>query len=898
VRSICPDSPLQPGDRLGHYEILSAIGKGGMGEVWKARDTTLQREVAIKSLPEGFALESDRLARLEREATLLAGLNHPNIASIHGLEEHQGTRFLVLELVEGHTLADRLLRGPIPIEQSLKLALQIAEALEAAHEKGVIHRDLKPANIKVTPEGRVKVLDFGLAKALAPASGEGPTQTGLTEAGLIMGTPAYMSPEQARGEAAGRQTDIWSFGVMLYELLTSTSPFGRPTTAETLARLLGTQPDYSVFPSDVPAGARHLVRRCLEKDQKRRLQHMGDVRIEVEDALATLGIAAGQVSEGPERRRRSWLWAAGGIAIAALAALTGWFFAQRSVSAVPAGAVRLSIPFLERPMSQPFGAGHLAISGDGSRVAYASNNRLWIRRMDQKDPIAINVSGTNPFFSPDGAWLGLFRESGLIKVPVDGGSPTLIAMTSDRPGGATWRADGTIVFATTEGLFQVSADGGESRLLVSPDRARKERLYAWPQFMPDGQSILFTLLQEDSRDGGQIALLDLKTLERKILLTGGSSARYVPTGHLLYASGPVLKAIGFDLDKGQVHGEPVSLPEIEIATAADNGASNFAISTTGTLIFTPAAMANTVAPDLRLDLRTLVWIDRQGKEEPLAIEPGRYAYPRISPDGTRVALDIGGGGNRDIWILDLQRLSLTQLTNGPTEDMVPVWSVDGRRIFFASDRTGNHDVYSQAADGATGARVEYAAPGFQAPLSFTPDGTQLIVNELFTDAGILTLARPDRLESLLHSEADERLPYVSPDGNGIVYESDESGQQFEIFLRPFPDVSGGRAKISINGGRYPLWGPKGSGELYYVNLDGDMMAASVTLSPSLKLGKVTKLFNWQKPPNGRSAMVYDVSKVDGRFLVTKPVAQTPDGPTYVSVVLNWTEELRQRVPRR
>ena len=382
-----------------------------MGEVWKARDTTLRREVAIKTLPEEFAQDADRLARLEREATLLASLNHPNIAAIHGLEEDHGTRFLVLELVEGRTLADRLGRGPIPVEECLKLALHIAEALEAAHEKGVIHRDLKPANIKVTPEGRVKVLDFGLAKALAPASDDVPMLTGSpTEVGVIMGTPAYMSPEQARGEAAGRQTDIWSFGVVLYELLTGASPFGRPTTADTLASVLGTPPDYSVLPSDTPANARHLVRRCLEKDQKRRLQHMGDVRIEVEEALAALtaeaapGPADAVAANGRLRR------AAGAIALAVLAGVAGWLLAHRSASTTPAAVVRLSIPSLEPPFPLPFGARHLAISADGSRVAYASANRLWIRRMGQKEAVAIEVTASNPFFSPNGEWVGFFGQ--------------------------------------------------------------------------------------------------------------------------------------------------------------------------------------------------------------------------------------------------------------------------------------------------------------------------------------------------------------------------------------------------------------------------------------------------------------------------------------------------------
>lgn len=885
---------MKPGARLGHYEILSAIGKGGMGEVWKARDTTLHREVAIKTLPEGFAQDADRLAMFEREATLLASLNHPNIAAIHGVEEHQGTRFLVLELVEGSTLADRLGRGAIPVEQSLKLALQIAEALEAAHEKGVVHRDLKPANIKVTPEGRVKVLDFGLAKALAPASDDAPTLTAIpTQAGAIMGTPAYMSPEQARGEAAGRQVDIWSFGVVLYELLTGASPFGRPTTAETLASVLGTQPDYSVLPSDTPANARHLVRRCLEKDQKRRLQHMGDVRIEVEEALSALTTEAAPGAAGvvaaTGRLRRS----AGAIALAVLAGAAGWFLLHRSAATTPAAVVRLSIPSLEPPFPSPFGVRHLAISADGSRVAYASANRLWIRRMGQNEAVAIQIGASNPFFSPNGEWVGFFvtgRETGLEKVPVLGGTPVSLVATSERPGGGTWRADGTIVFATSEGLYQVSENGGEPRLLVKPDLRRKERAYAWPQFMPDGRSVLFTIVPEDSIEGAQIAVLDSKTLETRIVLKGGSAARYASTGHLVYASGQTLKAIAFDPDTQQTHGDPVSLPDVEIATTPDNGAAEFAVSETGTLLFiTPNAPGQL--------LRTLSWVDRQGKEEPLALEPGRYQYPRISPDGTRVALDIPGA-NRDIWIWNLQRPSLTKLTSGPTEDMLPVWSLDSRRVFFASDWTGNFDVYSQAADGATMDRVEFAGPGFDAPTALTPDGTRLLVREDFKDLSMLNLARHDRLEPLLHNEFNHWLADVSPDGNWIAYESDESGGRMEIFLRPFPNVSGRREKVSIDGGRYPMWGPKGSSELFYVDLNGGMMAASVTLSPSLTLGRVTKLFDWEKPPRGTSGLLYDISPVDGRFLITKPTTEGSDRAVNISVVLNWFEELRERVALR
>jgi len=659
--------------------------------------------------------------------------------------------------------------------------------------------------------------------------------------------------------------------------------------------VLGTQPDYSILPARVPATVRHLVRRCLEKDLKRRLQHMGDVRIEVEEALAALtadaapGPADGVATRGRLRR------AVGAIAVAVLAGLAGWWLAHRSTSRAPAAVVRLSISSLE-PLSLllPHGARHLAISEDGSRVAYASANRLLIRRMGQLEAITIEVEALDPFFSPSGDWVGFFgtvgAETGLKKVPALGGPPVPIVATSDRPSGGTWRADGTIVFATTGGLYQVSENGGEPRLLVKPDPRRKERAYAWPQFMPDGRSVLFTIVPEDSIEGAQVAALDLKTLDVRIVLKGGTAARYASTGHLVYASGQTLKGIAFDPDTQQTRGDPVSLPDIAIATTPDNGAAEFAVSETGTLLF----ITPTEPGELR---RRLWWVDHQGKQEPLALAPDRYANPRVSPDGTRVALDIPGA-KRNIWIWNLQRASLTKLTSGPTEDLLPVWSRDGHRVFFGSDRTGNFDVYSQAADGATMARVEFAGPGSQMPQSFTPDGTRLILVEDIKNLSMLNLARPDRLEPLLHNEFENRNAVVSPDGNWIAYESNESGDRIEVFLRPFPNVSGRREKVSTDGGRFPLWGPKGSVELFYVDLDGGMMAASVKLSPSLSLGRVTKLFDWEKPRRGPARRPYDISPVDGRFLIIKPDTEGSGGAINISVVLNWTEELKRLVPTR
>jgi serine/threonine-protein kinase len=865
-----------------------------MGEVWRARDSKLRREVAIKTLPAELARDPDRLARLEREATSLAAVNHPNIAAIYGLEEHASERFLVLELVEGDTLADRFRSGSMSVEQSLEIALQVAEALEAAHERGVIHRDLKPANIKVTPEGRVKVLDFGLAKALPPIAADTLTQaTFRTELGAVIGTAPYMSPEQTRGEAVRRQTDIWSFGVVLYELLTGDSPFERRTTPETIARVLVAQPDFAALPKTTPANVRHLLRHCLEKDQKRRLQHIGDARIELEDALAAL--AAGPAPQSAEAATRNWQRRAAGIlALAvALGGFSVWSIVERETPSVTTEVVRLSIPSLPTPSVWPFGVRHLAISEDGSRVAYAGEKaQLSIRRLRDRQAITLPTLAGNPFFSPDGEWLGYFGEpEGLWKVPSIGGQSRRIAAITERASGASWGPDSTIVFATTSGLYQIADDGSASpRLLAAPNPERDEKLYAWPQFMPDGKSVLFTIVPEDSVVGAQIVLLDLQTLETRTVLTGGTAARYTSTGHLVYAVGETLAAIPLDGETRTTRGEPTPLPGITIATTQDNGAAEFAISATGTLIHIeprPAA-ANR--------LQRLVWLDREGNEDALALEPGSYRYPRVSPDGTRLALDVGGT-NRDVWIWDLRRSSLTRLTNGPTEDMLPLWTLDGRRVFFSSDRTGNFDIYSQPADGSTEAKVELARPEFDAPNSFSPDGTQLIVFEEFRDLGVLDLAQSN-LRPLLHRESSDRLGEISPDGNWIAYESDESGEQIEIFVRPFPDVSGAREKVSIDGGRYPRWGLPGSGELYYVDLDGAMMAATVDLAPSLRVGSVTKLFDWLMPESGISGRPYDISPIDGRFIMAKPAAQSTGDTVQISVVLNWFNELTERVPLR
>jgi serine/threonine-protein kinase len=874
---------MHAGQRIGHYEILSAIGRGGMGEVWKARDVKLKRDVALKALPAELAQSADRRARLEREATALAALNHSNIAAIYGVEDHSGTHVLVLELVEGGTLAERLLRGPVRVEEALKITLQIAAALEAAHEKGVIHRDLKPANVKITPQGTVKVLDFGLAKKIAqvPADMHAPTAL-QTEIGVVMGTAAYMSPELARGEEVGRQSDIWALGVMLYEMLTGELPFKGATSADTLAGVLERQPNYSILPKHLPDGARRVLRRCLDKDRARRFQHAGDARIEIEDALAAPAPEATRAPSG----RLGYLTAALALAVAVLGGVAIWSFAGRGGSVTRPEPVRLSLSFAGAPQYVPYGARHLAISRDGSRVAYAAMDRLWIRRLSEPESIAVDrILVLNPFFSPDGEWVGFFSLDGVLKVPARGGTPILIAGTTERSAGASWGTDGTIVFAMTDGLYQVAENGGEVRLLARPNLESKEQLYAWPELLPDGRTVLFTRYVENSPP--EVRALDLTTLGSRVVLTGGSAARYAAPERLIYASVQGLHAVPFALDELESRGEAVTLRGLDIAM--NIGATEFAFSDTGTLVFLGPREPNAVA------LQSLMWIDRQGAEEPLPFEPGPYGYPRVSPDGTLVAMDMRSGDNRDVWIWDLRRSSLTKLTSGATEDMMPLWSNDGRRVYFSSNRAGTFDVYSQPADGATDARVEVSAPGFQTPLSLTPDGRELVVYENFHDVSVLDIARSD-LRPLLHSDVEHRLAEISPDGNWIAFESAESGGQFEVFVRPFPDVSARREKVSVNGGRYPRWGLPDSGELYYVDLDGAMMAVSMELAPALRVGTATKLFEIDKPPPGVTGRPYDISPLDGRFITTKVTPRGND--VAVSVVLDWFAEIDASVPRR
>src|SRR5688572_22005330 len=724
--------PLSTGTRLGPYEILSALGAGGMGEVYCARDTKLDRAVAIKILPEAFAADTERIARFQREAKTLASLNHPNIAHIHGLEESSGVRALVMELVEGEDLAQRIARGAIPVAEALSIAKQIADALEAAHEQGIIHRDLKPANIKVRPDGTVKVLDFGLAKAMEPASAlrasagqavsQSPTITtpAMTQAGVILGTAAYMSPEQARGKAVDTRADIWAFGCVLYEMLTGQRAFDGEGVSETIARVIEREPDWARLPATLSPALRTYIRRCLQKDPRQRVQAVGDVRLALEGAFETAGSQTAAPAVVTEWRRVALVGVAAIIASAAIVGTLVWFAARGAepvpsrvsrLQLTPAGAAALSIGWNDRDV---------AITPDGSRLIYIGNQgtQIFVRALDALAPAAVFTgSPRGVFVSPDGLWIGFVDGVGTLKKVAVTGGPAVTVATPDTAGssGETWGADDTIIFATNSvetGLQRVSAAGGSLTVLTRPDRVQGEADHFWPEILPGGRAVLFTITsQTGGLDAAQVAVLDLETGTHRVLVRGGSHAHYVSSGHLVYASAGTLRAVPFDLARLETRGTPVTVVPDVVTTI--KGGMDAVVAGDGTLAYVLGTVEGTP--------RTLVWVDRQGRETPLLAQPRPYLLPALSPDGTRVAV-FANDQEHDLWLWDLRRTTLTRLTSAPGDDSLQVWTPDSRRLIFTSERAGVRNLFWQAADGAGAVERLTESPDTQYPTGVAPDG--------------------------------------------------------------------------------------------------------------------------------------------------------------------------------
>jgi len=885
------------GKRVGHYDVQLLLGAGGMGRVYRARDSRLGRDVALKLLPPEWTGDPDRLARLEREARLLASLNHPNIATIHGIEDGAGIRALVLEFIEGDTLADRIARGPLPLAEALTIARQIGEALDAAHERGIVHRDLKPANIKITPAGLVKVLDFGIAtlesgpEGSTPHGSQSPTVTARgTREGVVAGTAAYMSPEQARGLAIDKRTDIWAFGCVLYEMLAGRPAFARQSFADTIKAVLDAEPDWAALPAHAPDAVVDLIHHCVEKDPRERVRDIGDVRRDLSsdrtDTTAT--------SRPRAAMRRSAVAATIVVAAIAAALSTGvvvWFRPRDVAPRV----TRLTITPMRGAEFAVGGVDHdLTISPDGTFVVYvgAAGSQLFVRYLDRLEASSLKGLGEprNPFMSADGRWVGFFSGTATLKkVSIGGGVPIEICLVGDAPRGATWGRDDTVVFATsntTSGLTRVPSSGGAPVALTTPDQAAGEQDHLWPEFLPDGRSVLFTIVGTSGQT--DVAVVDVQTGQRHVVVRGASHARFVHTGHLIYASNGGLRAVGFDLDRLETVGAPVSVLDAIVTTPS--GAANFSISDTGTLAY--------VAGGPQAMLRTLVWRDRLGREVPINAEPRAYVYPRLSPDGTRVALEVRDQEN-DIWILDVARETLRRLTFGPFVEQFPVWTHDGRRVIYASARGGPRNLFWQAADGSGGVERLSDQAAFHTPAALSPDESQLVTVESASNTGpdikLMDLAE-QRSRVLIGTPFSESNPELSPDGRFFAYQSNESGQP-EIYVRRFPNADGQRM-ISSGGGMRPLWSPTGK-EVFYTSGANAVMSVAVDTRTEFTYATPRKVFegHYYFGAGGVAARTYDVSRDGQRFLMIKPVPEAEESERII-IVQNWLEELKRLVPTR
>jgi serine/threonine protein kinase/Tol biopolymer transport system component len=902
---------------------------GGMGEVYRARDTKLHRDVALKVLPESFTHDPERVARFRREAQVLASINHPHIGGIYGLEDANSVTALVLELVEGPTLADRIAHGPIPLDEALPVAKQIAEALEAAHEQGIIHRDLKPANIKVRRDGTVKVLDFGLAKALDPLASspdvsQSPTITtpAMTQAGMILGTAAYMSPEQAKGRPADKRSDIWAFGAVLYEMLTGTAPFAGETISDTLAGVLERSPDWSRLPPALPASARRLLQRCLEKDRNRRLADISTALFVLDRPMSEEppGLSSGVVRTARTRERLVMVAVSVLLAVATGAAV--WWLRP---SPAPPQPVRFTLTPSAGALVLPTGTGgstpspfrDAIISPDGKYLIYnigtgATNAELWVRGVDQLEPVrltgATGIAVSSPFMSPDSKWIGFFADSQLKKVSITGGPSIPVCSvpgTADGFWGGAWAPDDSIIFASDDpatGLLSVPAEGGEPKVLTKPDREHGERDHALPTMLPNGRAVLFTIIMASvggSLDSSTIAALDLKTHQQKVLIRGGTAPEYVDGGYIVYASAGSVRAVRFDPEKLQVLSDPV--PVIDSVVTKRTGAADLSISRNGTLVYVPGDGQTAAAQ------RTMVWVSRDGREEPIKAPPRAYLAPRISSDGTRVALYITDE-EIDIWIFDLARKTLKRLTSDPTMDGYPTWTPDGRRIIFSSARSGQGapatlsgqvSLFWQAADG-TGA-VEPLPQGVSNPVitSITPDGLLAVGQaggSVTTSNELILLHLGDKpwIEPLIPpSKFTIRNADLSRDAKWLAYDSNESGQP-QTYVRPFPNVDGGSWQVSTRGGTRPLWARNGR-ELFYIDGDNYLTSVPVKTGTTFTSGEPVRIL--QARYFTSVARTYDASLDGQKFLMIKD-AQRGTPPPSMVVVLNWKEELKQRVPTR
>jgi serine/threonine-protein kinase len=883
-----------------------------MGEVYRARDTRLDRDVAVKLLPAEFTREPERLARFEREAKLLAQLHHPNIASIFGLEEAGGAPALVMELVEGPTLAERLEQGPLPLEECLSVSGQIVDALEEAHEKGIVHRDLKPQNVKVTAEGKVKVLDFGLAKALDPAPGpastsdmtRSPTLTSAgTQLGVILGTAGYMSPEQAKGKAVDRRVDIWAFGVVLYQMLAGQTPFRGDSVTETLSAITRDTPNWQALPAGTPLPVLRLLRRCLAKDPGRRLQHIGDARLEIEEALSgdPGGTArdAVPILQPPPRWQRLAPWT---LAIVALG-IAAWAIGDGRIrEAAPTKPVQHFV--LAAPAEGGFitaGAPAVLLSPDGtlvvSSLGVSRRWQLFVRSISEPDshPIDGTLGAMDPFFAPDGRRLAFFAGGQLKSVSLSGGAPETVC-PAPNPRGAVWAADDTIIFTpgTDAPLSQVPAAGVTPKTISTLDVAARERSHRWPDTLPGGRSVLFGIAYEvgNPLDDASIAVLDLATGRHRTILKGGGFPRYVPTGHIVYARRRAILAVPFDATRLEITGPAVTVVE-GVRMSVTNGGAQFSFSRSGELAYVAVGSGdpqNATAP--------LIWVNRRGEEQVLVEERHRFGRPRISPDGRSVIVEISDP-DAAVWSYSLERSTLSRLTRAGVS-YGPVPSPDRKKIAFETVRDGVAGMFLMGVDG-TGEERLTSTKRFHIPTSFHPDGRKLAMTSGaesgFMEVLLLPLDGARTPQPLVQGSFNTGAATFSPDGRWLAYVSDETGRD-EVYVRSFP-AAGVRVQISGEGGTGPVWSRSGR-ELFFRN--GDELLAvdfAVRSAVSVSAGRPRVLFSrYQRP--GQSGRMYDIEPdfdvtADGQRFVMAGYRPDPSATPSAHIVLNWFLALKEKL---
>jgi len=899
---------LASGTRLGAYEVIALIGQGGMGEVYRARDTKLGRDVALKILPEALAHDPERLARFRREAQVLAALNHPHIATLYGLEDSGAVPALVMELVDGRTLQEIIDRAPaagperaaeraqgqrmgvgphsqvrkvgLPLTDALAIARQIASALDAAHERGIVHRDLKPANVKVRADGTVKVLDFGLAKALDPLdaldddAASAVTSPAVTGRNVILGTAAYMSPEQARGHRVDKRADVWAFGCVLYEMVTGRRAFAADNVTDTIASVIKDRPDFS----RVPPPLQRLIQRCLEKDPKRRLR-------DIADAWELLDEPAGQASQNAVPASRRIFWMAAAVLSAVLGAGLAWLMKPQ---ATPQRVVSRFAHALANDQSP---GQRLAVSPDGRYVAYSANDQIYLRSLD--DLVARPVPGTAigasmPFFSPDSEWIAFFAQGRLMKVRVAGGTP--ITLTQAGPvGGGSWAADNKILFVDAAAIRRIPAEGGQPELLVE---AKPEEIFSDPVILPDGRTLLYVIASTrdplESRWDTARIVAAAPGQAPKLLVQNGTAARYVRSGHLLYVLRNALFAVPFDVTRLETTGDAVAV--IDGLTRLSPSPASFGVSDDGTVTFVPEHMY----------ARRLVWVDRQGQEEIVPAEPLSYANPRISPDGTKVAVTTRDGGY-DVWVWDFARRSLTQLTSDASPNFTAAWLPDSKRVVYPVWTRTRNEVHVRSADGSGQPEILEDLTTVTTvrtyPVSVSGDGHLAFTRYALAgigNIGVWAMGKRGTPPTILESPRPERNPRVSPDDRWVAFESDRTGRS-EIYVSPFPDVKSGAQQVTISGGVMPVWSRDRKTLFYWISAGGTvtLMEMPVTLGPSFSWGQAKPVVrgSFERPTSDPQFDFWN-----DRFLVLKAV-ESRATPTIV-IIQNWFEELKQRAPAR